>query len=182
VTDGLKQPPPGVETFPTSRDFVYLREAARRLGRDHRTVQTMIKRGILRGGAEPHPQRLRWYVYTDQLPTNTTAAQPVQPAASPPTPATSAALSPEIVAQLADQAAEIATLKHNNRLLTAAVGDLLEAFDNYKAGAQSALATATHFERAADGFSSTIAHYREVIAQMNTPSTAADLFAPTDES
>ncbi|MGB8403495.1 MAG: hypothetical protein WCE30_05360 [Mycobacterium sp.] len=170
-----------METTPTSRDFVYLREAARRLGRDHRTVKNMIEHGTLRGGAEPHPQRLRWYVYTDQLPADTNTATPAPPA-GPQAGAATSVLPSEIVAQLADKDAEIVTLKHNNRLLTAAVGDLLEAFDNYKAGAQSALASATHFERSADGFSSTIAHYRDVIAQMNTPSTAADLFAPTDES
>ena len=181
MTDGLKRPPPGVETVPNSRDFVYLREAARRLNRDHRTVKTMIERGTLRGGAEPHPQRMRWYVYTDQLPADTTTATPVPPAAPPAGPAASA-VPPDIVAQLADQAAEIVALKHNNRLLTAAVGDLLEAFDNYKAGAQSALAAAGHFERAADGFSSTVARCSDVIAQMNTPSTVADRFAATDES
>lgn len=28
-----------------------------------------ITRGELRGGAEPRPKRLRWYVYADELPT-----------------------------------------------------------------------------------------------------------------
>lgn len=176
MTDGLKYPPPGVETVPTSRDFVYLREAARRLNRDHRTVKTMIERGTLRGGAEPHPQRMRWYVYTDQLPSESNtnaevaAAETAEPATAP--------VPPEIATKLADQAAKIVALEHDKRLLTAAVGDLLEALDHYKAGAKSALDTAGHFERAADGFSSTVAHYRDVIAQMTTPNTVADLLTP----
>lgn len=174
----MKQPPPGVETTPTSTNRVYLREAARRLNRDHRTVKNMIINGTLRGGAEPHPQRLRWYVYTDQLPADT---GPDTPAPAPTLVSTSspAPLPPDVLAQLADQAAEIVTLKHSNRVLTAAVGDLLDALEHYKAGAQSALATAGHFERAADGFSATVGHYREVIAQLSTPGTAADLF-PSD--
>lgn len=173
----MKQPPPGVETTPASRNFVYLREAARRLNRDHRTVKNMVISGSLRGGAEPHPQRLRWYVYTDQLPTETAPNTPA-PAPTPVSTAATTSVPPEVLAQLADQAAEIVTLKHSNRVLTAAVGDLLDALEHYKAGAQSALTTASHFERAADGFSATVGHYRDVIAQLNTPSSAADLLPP----
>lgn len=178
MTDGLKHPPPGVETVPTSRDFVYLREAARRLNRDHRTVKTMIERGALRGGAEPHPQRMRWYVYTDQLPAESNTSIEAVAAAAPAAEPATGPLPPEIVTKLTDQAAKIVALEHDKRLLTAAVGDLLEALDHYKAGAKSALDTAGHFERAADGFSSTVAHYRDVIAQMTTPNTVADLMAP----
>ncbi len=174
----MKQPPPGVETTPTSRNFVYLREAARRLNRDHRTVKNMVINGTLRGGAEPHPQRLRWYVYTDQLPAETSNPDTPTPATTPLSPPATSSWPPEVLAQLADQSAEIVTLKHSNRVLTAAVGDLLDALEHYKAGAQSALTTASHFERAADGFSATVGHYREVLAQLNTPSSAADLFPP----
>ena len=38
------------------------------MGKDPRTIIRAITAGQIRGGAEPRPQRLRWYVYADQLP------------------------------------------------------------------------------------------------------------------
>ena len=62
-----KQPPPGVETTPGG-PVVSLSEAATRLGRDPRTIIRAIKASEIRGGALPRPERLRWYVYADELP------------------------------------------------------------------------------------------------------------------
>ena len=74
-----KQPPPGVETEPQG-PVVPLQEAATRLGKDPRTVIRAITAGEIRGGAMPRPERLRWYVYADALPSQTPA--PASPAGS----------------------------------------------------------------------------------------------------
>ena len=73
-----KQPPPGVETTPQG-PVVWLQEAAARLDRDPRTLIRAITAGELRGGAMPRPERLRWYVYPDELP-----AAPTVTAGPPP--------------------------------------------------------------------------------------------------
>ena len=73
-----KEPPAGVETTPHGT-VVPLREAARVLQRDHRSLINAIKAGTMRGGAIPNPQRLRWYVYADEL---TKQARPDEAAAA----------------------------------------------------------------------------------------------------
>src|SRR5215467_10918180 len=98
-----KQPPPGVETAPQG-PVVPLQEAATRLGKDPRTVIRAITAGEIRGGAMPRPERLRWYVYTEELPATTV------PAATPPT----------SDAAVEDLRAEIVSLSEANRLLIAA--------------------------------------------------------------
>jgi hypothetical protein len=102
-----KQPPPGVETTPRG-DVVSLSEAAARLNKDPRTLIRAIKAGDIRGGAMPRPERLRWYVYTDQL--------PAEPAAPPPS-----------LAYVEDLRARMVSLEEANRLLIAAQQDLLDA-------------------------------------------------------
>ena len=62
-----KQPPPGVESAPQGR-VVPLQEAAAWLGKERRTLIRWIIAGRIRGGATPRAQRLRWYVYADELP------------------------------------------------------------------------------------------------------------------
>jgi hypothetical protein len=121
-----KQPPPGVETAPGG-PIVFLSEAAARLGKDPRTVVRAITSGQLRGGALPRPERLRWYVYEDELPPLMGAA-PVASAGS----------------QLEDLRAQVVSLKEANRLLIAAQQDLLDAdrstgqaADKYRAVARS---------------------------------------------
>jgi hypothetical protein len=65
----LKLPPAGVATSPLpDRPWVPLRTAAARLRMDHRTVQAAIANGEIAGWARPAPQRLKWFVYDDQLP------------------------------------------------------------------------------------------------------------------
>ncbi|AOS94769.1 hypothetical protein AN480_27125 (plasmid) [Mycobacterium intracellulare subsp. chimaera] len=171
---GFKYPPASVETTPTSSDVVPLREAARRLGRDHRTLQRMIIAGTLRGGAEPQPHRLRWYVYRDELPAPPGAPEHNQPTAAPVSPDDQP---PHVLEQLAAQRAKIAALEHNQRLLAGAVGDLLEAFDEYKLGTKSALDAAQHFETSADRFAASLRQHRDVLGQHLTP---ADLSTIND--
>lgn len=122
-----KQPPPGVETTPGG-PVVPLKEAAARLGKDPRTVIRAITAGEIRGGASPRPERLRWYVYADELP-------PAPGAAPPP-----------LSADVADLRAQIVSLTEANRLLIAAQQDLLdadratnEAADKYRAVARNYL-------------------------------------------
>lgn len=164
MTPSLKYPPPGVETVPTSTDIVSLRVAARILGRDHRTVRAMITKGTLRGGAEPQPQRLRWYVYRDALPASTTP---------PPSPQID-----DLTAVVAGQAARILTLEHNNRLLAGAVEDLLDGFEHYKAGAEASLNAAHHFEAAAAKYGDSLRAHRDALAQHMTPSNISALDIP----
>ena len=102
-----KLPPPGVETTPGG-PVVSLAEAAPRLNKDPRTLIARITRGELRGGAEPRPKRLRWYVYADELPTP---------------PATSDSASTTAVDELR---AQLMSQIEANRLLIAAQQDLLE--------------------------------------------------------
>lgn len=71
----LKYPPAAVPREPASgRRFVALKDAARRLHMDRRTLQSAVIAGEIQGWARPGLQRLRWYVYEDQLPTTTSAA------------------------------------------------------------------------------------------------------------
>ena len=88
-----------------------LQEAAARLKKDPRTVIRAITAGEIRGGAMPRPERLRWYVYADELP------------AEPGT----AAAAPAADAVVEDLRAQIVSLTEANRLLIAAQQELLEA-------------------------------------------------------
>lgn len=101
-----KQPPPGVETTPGG-PVVPLAVAAERLGKDPRTLIRAITTGAIRGGAEPRPERLRWYVYADELPT--------EPDPAPPD------------ADVEDLRAKVVSLTEANRLLIAAQQNLLDA-------------------------------------------------------
>lgn len=127
-----KQPPPGVETTPGG-PVVFLKEAAARLGKDPRTVTRAIIAGQIRGGALPRPERLRWYVYEDELPGT------VQPTATP---------DPRID----ELQAQLITMTEANRLLIAAQQNMLdaagstsEASDRYRAVAQKYLDALAQF-------------------------------------
>ncbi|OBJ10883.1 hypothetical protein [Mycobacterium sp. 1465703.0] len=128
-----KQPPPGVETTPGG-PVVSLSEAAKRLNKDPRTIIRAIKTGSIRGGAMPRPERLRWYVYADEL-------APVPSLAVP---------------SAGDEAdtlrAQVVSLTEANRLLIAAQQDLLdadrstnEAADKYRAVARNYLDALAQF-------------------------------------
>lgn len=103
-----KQPPPGVETTPGG-SVVFLADAAARLGKDPRTVIRAITAGQLRGGALPRPERLRWYVYEDELP-------PIPGTVTTP---------PD--SRIDDLRAQVVSLSEANRILIAAQQDLLDA-------------------------------------------------------
>jgi hypothetical protein len=128
-----KQPPPGVETTPGG-PVVSLSEAAKRLGKDPRTIIRAIKASEIRGGAMPRPERLRWYVYADELP-------PLPGAPPPPS-----------GADVDDLRAQLVSLTEANRLLIAAQQDLLDAdsstsaaADKYRAVARSYLDALAQF-------------------------------------
>jgi hypothetical protein len=66
----FRYPPAGVAIEPApDRPFIALKDAARRQHIDRRTLQNAVVAGDVDGWARPGPQRLRWYVYEDQLPT-----------------------------------------------------------------------------------------------------------------
>lgn len=184
MSDGLKYPPENVETVPTSRDVVGLRDAARALGKDPRTVRNAIIAGRIRGGAEPYPQRLRWYVYPDQLPDH--PLEPVDQAQGDDRAAAAGLVSAQesttrLIAEqqavIADQRAQIVALEHNNRLLSTAVDDLLDALEEYKAGGNSYREAAGHFQSAADGIASSLRKHRDALVQYTTPGHLGDLLA-----
>ena len=129
-----KLPPPGVETTPGG-PVVSLSEAAKRLGKDPRTIMRAITTGEIRGGAMPRPERLRWYVYADEL--------PPPPGAAPPPPPS---------ADVDELRAQIVSLTEANRLLIAAQQDLLDAdrstndaADKYRAVARNYLDALAQF-------------------------------------
>lgn len=129
-----KQPPPGVETTPSGA-VVSLSEAAQRLGKDPRTIIRAITAGEIRGGAMPRPERLRWYVYADEI-----------------TAATEPAPHPQSSAELDLLRAQVVSLTEANRLLIAAQQDLLEADratseagDRYRAVARNYLDALAQF-------------------------------------
>ncbi|MBX9920600.1 MAG: hypothetical protein K2Y33_12365 [Mycolicibacterium frederiksbergense] len=153
----LSYPPAGVETTPTSHDVIPLRTAARRLGKDHRTVRAAIIQGRIRGGAEPHPQRCRWYVYADELP----AGDRVAPAESP--------------RSDADQRAEVAALKEALSVLLASQAEIVAAVDDYQAAADGYRVAGEKFQSAADGFRGALSKHRDALAQLVTPGHVGDL-------
>ena len=140
-----KQPPPGVETTPAG-PVVSLQDAAVRLGRDPRTLIRLITTGQLRGGAMPRPERLRWYVYADELP-----SAAVAPAAPP----------PPVEPAVEDLRAQVVSLTEANRLLLIAHQDLLEASELT--------------ERASDKYRSAARHYADALSQFMTPGHLGDL-------
>jgi hypothetical protein len=129
-----KLPPPGVETTPGG-PVVFLSDAAARLKKDPRTVIRAITSGQIRGGALPRPERLRWYVYEEEL--------PPAPGRAAPAPTDS---------QIEDLRAQVISLSEANRLLIAAQQDLLdadrstsEAADKYRAVARNYLDALAQF-------------------------------------
>lgn len=129
-----KQPPPGVETTPGG-PVVSLSEAAKRLKKDPRTLIRAITSGEIRGGAMPRPERLRWYVYADEL--------PAQPGATAPPPSST---------KVDELRAQLVSLTEANRLLIAVQQDLLdadratnEAADRYRAVARNYLDALAQF-------------------------------------
>lgn len=139
-----KQPPPGVETTPQG-SVVPLKVAAARLGKDPRTLIRAITAGELRGGAMPRPERLRWYVYREELP-----AEPSLISSLP----TSTGLLEELRAQ-------VISLQEANRLLIAAQQDLLDADGS------------TH--SAAEKYRAVARGYLDALAQFMTPGHLGDL-------
>lgn len=138
-----KRPPPGVETTPGG-SVVFLAEAAARLNKDPRTVIRAITAGQIRGGALPRPERLRWYVYEDELP-------PVPGAGHAP---------PD--GRLDDLRAQVVSLSEANRLLIAAQQSLLDA-------GRATSAAAGQSNEAADHYREVASSYLDALSQFMTP-------------
>jgi hypothetical protein len=122
-----KQPPPGVETTPGG-PVVSLAEAAKRLDKDPRTIIRAITAGEIRGGAMPRPQRLRWYVYADELPPQSGVA-PAPPASR----------------EVDELRAQVVSLTEANRMLIAAQQDLLDADRSTNEAAEKYRAVARNY-------------------------------------
>jgi len=120
VAERLRHPPPGVPTEPVGDErYVPLAQAAERLRMDPRTVRAAIAAGEIRGWVRPSPQRLRWFVYEDELPAR---------GAAPTATGEVAALRTEVAALRAELAALRATggvdPTELARVVEAAVGQL----------------------------------------------------------
>jgi hypothetical protein len=140
-----KQPPPGVETTPQG-PVVPLSEAAAWLGKDPRTLIKAIKAGTLRGGATPRAQRLRWYVYAEEL-------APLSEAV--------AAAAPAPDSYVDELRAQNVSLMEANRLLIAAQQDLLDADRTSHDAAEKYRAVARR--------------YLDALAQFMTPGNIGEL-------
>jgi hypothetical protein len=151
-----KQPPPGVETTPGG-PVVPLAAAAARLGKDPRTLIRAITNGTVRGGAMPRPERLRWYVYADELPTD--------PRAAPTPPDT----------RVEDLQAQVISLAEANRLLIAVQQDLLDAGRSAKEAADMAVEAARMSSEASDKYRAAAQNYADALSQFMTPGHLAGL-------
>ena len=147
MTD-VTRPPSGVESQPRGR-VVPLAEAAKRLGNDRRTVISRIKAGTIRGGAQPGKQRLRWYVYADQLPGDPTSAA-------------------EDSSVVADLLGKLATEREANRLLLAAQANLQSGNEGYRKLVESYREVVESFRLAAE-------QNRDALALMMAPKHPGDL-------
>lgn len=160
----LKFPPAGVETQPTG-EVVPLRDAARIFRKDHRTIRSAIIDGRIRGGAQPHAQRLHWYVYADQLPVDPfNSHQPAhpEPASAP-------------ADRYAELQGQVASLTEALSLALASEAEILSAMDDYKAAADGYRMAGQKFQSAADGFRGALLKHRDALAQFVTPGHIGDL-------
>jgi hypothetical protein len=143
------EPPAGVETTPAG-PVVPIRAAAARLGKDWRTVRQAIIAGELRGGATPRGQRLRWYVYADELP------EVGDPHSG------------------AREAQQLATQTQINRLIVGAQQNLLEAQEDLLAGN----AAAEKYRDAARSYHAAAQRYRDAVALLLAPEDPGELLDP----
>jgi hypothetical protein len=104
------------------------------LGKDPRTIVKAITSGRIRGGALPRPERLRWYVYEEELPS--AAGSTVQ----------------QTDVAVEDLRAQLVSMTEANRLLIAAQQNLLDAdrstsesADKYRAVARDYLDALSQF-------------------------------------
>jgi hypothetical protein len=124
------------------------------LGKDWRTVRRAIIAGELRGGAAPRGQRLRWYVYADELPGESAAA----PGAADPHGG-------------AREAQQLATQTQVNRLILGAQQNLLEAQEDLLAGN----AAAEKYRDAARSYHAAAQRYRDALALLMAPEDLGEL-------
>jgi hypothetical protein len=146
-----------VETAPAG-SVVPIRAAAARLGKDWRTLRRAIIAGELRGGATPRGQRLRWYVYADELP-------------GPGSGSPGATGDPHGGAREAQQ---LATQTQVNRLILGAQQNLLEAQEDLLAGNEAA----EKYRDAARSYHAAAQRYRDALALLMAPEDPGELLDP----
>lgn len=181
LTNLQRPPQPG-------RPTVSLRQAARLLRRDPRTVQRMVRDGELEGGSVSAKQRTRWYVYSDQLsPTGQLRSERSSPSDSTPSSEIS-----QLRAEVAAAKAQAAEAVESNRLILASQAMLLTALsqyrnagdeisaisDDYRAIIDRHAEAAHRYRDSADSFASILETYRDVISQFFTPNDASTLTEP----
>lgn len=186
LTSIQRPPKPG-------RPTVSLRQAARLLRRDPRTVQRMVRDGELEGGYESTAhQRARWYVYSDQL------SAPIRRPADA-TPSDSSTASQEIMElreEVAAAKAQAAQAIESNRLILASQAMLLTALSQYRNASNEINAisedyraiiedyrglierhagAAQRYRDSADSFADILENYRDIVSQFFTPNDASAL-------
>lgn len=189
MTSIQRAPQPG-------RPTVSLRQAARLLRRDPRTVQRMVRDGELEGGYESSAQqRARWYVYSDQL------SAPIRRPAdtSPPVNASASSEIRELREEVAAAKAQAAQAIESNRLILASQAMLLTALSQYRNASNEINAisddyraviedyrgiierhagAAQRYRDSADSFADILENYRDIISQFFTPNDASALTEP----
>jgi len=160
-----------IHTTPVrGRPWVSSRKAAELIGRDHRTVQRMVRDGELAGGRQTSG---RWFIYTDR---------PPFAAAAPPNLADENAL-----LRARAEAAEEA-----NRILLSTQASLLGALADYQQGTgalRQALETeqershlyheaAQSYRRSADSLTTAVSAFRDLSAASTIPDDLSSMAAP----
>lgn len=159
---GLQRPPSGVPSEPTpDRPYIPLKDAARLLHLDRRTLQASLLEGRVQGWARPGPRRLRWFVYEDQVSTGARSDASGEVARLRSEVAELRAELAQVsqtLGSVADLRAQVVTLTETNLLLL---------------GAQEELGTvASAMDRA-------VQNYREALGLFMTPGHPGALTAPT---
>lgn len=159
---------------PRGRPVTGVREAARILGCDVRTVRRRIESGQLEGVVSQAGQRRRWFVYSDQLIAQPSPARLVSEAE----PGEIAALRAEVAdlrarALAAEEGERLllaghATLRDALRESQSALAAMLAANDRMMRGTEGYRAAADNYRDAADQFREGATGYVQVVSQAQT--------------
>ncbi|MDV6979124.1 hypothetical protein [Mycobacterium intracellulare] len=159
---------------PRGRPVTGVREAARILGCDMRTVRRRIESGQLEGVVSSTGQRRRWFVYSDQL--------IAQPAGSRPAAGADHGEIAALRAEVADLRARALAAEEGERLLLAghatlrdalresqsALTAMLAANERMMLGTEGYRAAADNYRHAADQFREGATGYVQVVSQAQT--------------
>lgn len=145
------------------RPVTGVREAARILGRDVRTVRRMIESGQLEGGASSGGQRRRWFVYSDQLVTQPPAHSRVARSED----GEIAALRAEV----ADLRARAMAAEEGERLLLAGQATLRDAVRESQSMLAAVVAANERMVRGTDGYRAAADGYRSAADEFREGAT-----------